>query len=340
MDIAPYIQEYLSYNEQVSLPGFGRFIRRRMQGYFDQESGTLHPPRQRVEIVTENNPADDLVFFISEKKKISEAAARYFIDQFVHALKQKAAGGETELTGIGTISAAGDGYTLTSMHTFPESGFGLAPVSISEAKVQSLVVEKIPVKEAPEEAVIEEEDTSRTRIPTGVYVLFILVVFALSGGMTWYYHPEWFSPGKDVPAEKIPVKTAPPRAKPEKAVATVTDSVADTASTADGVKEEPTSTALPAAGADSVTANGDTLYQPKDFEIIGASFKTLSAAHEQVQRFGWKHVPAKMLKSVKGKRIRVSLGSFNDETAAQMELERLRAELKNKEIYIEPYNKR
>lgn len=334
MDIAPYIHELLTENDQVSVPGFGLFMKRRLQGYFDSTSGKLYPPSERLELLTNSTPSEELIDFISAKKHISAASAGYFINHFVQALKSRLQQGEVVLLGIGTIRTTNDSYVLSDAVSFPTAAFGLSilnnPVVSSPAKKAA---QKQPLP------VVEEADFTpekRSAVPSYLYWLLTVVIVLLAAGIVYYYHPEWF-PFPNRPQKEAVKKAAQPVLEPA-----VQETPADTLQTSAPVetaaKDTPVpSKKIPAKKGIETKGAEPVQYDPQPYEIIGASFKTVTSAAEQVKRFGWKGVSAKILKNTPGKRIKVSLGSFKDATSAQIELKRLKAELNNNELFIEPY---
>lgn len=336
MDIAPYIQELLAEKDQVNLPGFGLFIKRRLQGYYDGASGKLYPPSERLELLINSNPSEELIDFISAKKHISTASASYFISQFVEALKNRLQSGEVVLSGIGTIGTTNDSYVLSDMVSLPANAFGLGvlsnPVISSSTKKQ---VQKQPVQVVEEADFIREK---RAAIPSYLYWLLTLVIVLLVAGIFYYYHPELF-PISDKQQKEAVKKATQPVLDPAITQQEVpTDTLRTSAPVETATTETPVSPLENPVKKSTEATDAETLqYDPQAYEIIGASFKTVTSAKEQVKRFGWKGVPAKILKNTRGKRIKISLGSFKDATSAQMELKRLKAELKNKELFIEPY---
>jgi cell division protein FtsN len=173
MDLAVYICELLGMQGEVSVPGIGYFAQVRINGYYNQVEGKLYPPTHEISFEPHSRDDDQLAKYIANKKNISLASSRYFIDKYVAGLKQQLTLKKVEIPGIGSIYNNGsviefkaDNASKTNDPSF--YGFPLVNLDqpeekpainyISPAKEEDPVKEEEPVKEdiKAEEEVKEE----------------------------------------------------------------------------------------------------------------------------------------------------------------------------------------
>jgi hypothetical protein len=100
MDLAVYIRELLGLKGEVNVPGMGFFAQVRIAGYYNEEEKKFYPPGHAVTFEPQSNGDDSLAQYIANKKKISLASAKYFIDKYVIGIKQEAAAGKVEIDGL------------------------------------------------------------------------------------------------------------------------------------------------------------------------------------------------------------------------------------------------
>src|SRR5437588_8847087 len=102
MDLAIYINELLGLRGEVNVPGVGCFSQKRIAGYYNEGEKKLYPPHHEIVFNPEPRDDDGLAAYISKKKNISPASARYFIEKYTAGLKQKAAEGVLILAAWGS----------------------------------------------------------------------------------------------------------------------------------------------------------------------------------------------------------------------------------------------
>jgi hypothetical protein len=349
MDLAIYINELLGLKGEVNVPGVGIFAQKRISGYYSEHEGKFYPPRH--EIIFDPQPKDDdgLAAYISQKKNISPASAKYFIEKYATGLKQEATVKSAAITGLGhlfyeysTLSFKADKDAQGNDPAF----YGFAPVEAHKvgdnaAPEAESVPEKEPVaepapvteetpkaKEEPvaqqewkpifdpppaysEEEVEEPEEPRRGR--PWVVVLLIVIIGLLCFGVAYQYRPEWF--GKRRPVDTtIIVNGPPPAAKQPDTVKAVK---ADT----------PKTTAIDTFGV-------------KRFELLAGSFKKLSAANSQMGVYRRKGLHPRLLPRTSGKAYKVTLGTYFDEAKAYSVADSILAATKfgKNDIYVQPYN--
>jgi len=247
MDLAIYINELLGLKGEVNVPGIGFFDQKRVSGYYNEREKKFYPPHH--EIIFDPQPKDDdgLAAYISTKKNISPASAKYFIDKYAAGLKAQASEQKVDITGLGHLYYE---YSVLSFkadksHEAGDPSFyGLAPVKAEKSKGASKVIEKptvkpepvieTPLKETPPEPVkvesVEEEQSiftdTRNYIPQEAYegeegtgrgrvwviVLLVVIVALLGFGVLYQYKPTWFGRKAAVDTTII-IKSAPPAIK-------------------------------------------------------------------------------------------------------------------------------
>jgi len=140
MDLAIYINELLGLRGEVNVPGVGYFTQKRIAGYYNESEKKLYPPHHEIVFNPEPRDDDGLAVYISKKKNISPASARYFIEKYTAVLKQKASDGNAEISGLGQLYYE---YATLAFRTDKKSGentpsfYGFAPVRTSKASGQA-----------------------------------------------------------------------------------------------------------------------------------------------------------------------------------------------------------
>ncbi len=134
MDLAIYINELLGLKGEVNVPGVGYFAQKRIAGYYNENEKKLYPPHHEITFDPESKDDDGLAAYISKKKNISPASARYFIEKYAAGLKQKAAEGSADVAGLGQLYYE---YAALTFRIDKKSGentpsfYGFAPVKTS-----------------------------------------------------------------------------------------------------------------------------------------------------------------------------------------------------------------
>lgn len=154
MDLAVYINELLGLEGEVNVPGIGRFAHTRINGYYNEQENKFYPPAHKINFDPEAQGNDRLAAFISDKKNISLASAKYFIEKYVNGLKQQIPVQGVDIAGLGQLYLNGSNIGFRDDSSAKETDpafFGLKPVSIDE------LVEKPTVKYAAPPVKVEEE---------------------------------------------------------------------------------------------------------------------------------------------------------------------------------------
>ncbi|MGZ3943527.1 MAG: HU domain-containing protein [Mucilaginibacter sp.] len=333
MDLAIYINELLGLKGEVNVPGIGFFEQKRVSGYYNEREKKFYPPHHEIIFDPESKDDDGLAAYISTKKNISPASAKYFIDKYTSGLKAQASEQKVDITGLGHLYYE---YSVLSfkadkLHGASDPSFyGLAPVKadknegipkiVDKPKVKPEPVAETPVKETPVEpvevAAVDDEQSAftdtRSYIPqeveedegTGrrrpwVVVLLIVIVLLLGFGVLYQYKPTWFG-RKEAVDTTIIIRSAPPAIK--KPDTTKASAVKDTA--APGAN--PSGTIKPAI---------DT-FATKRFELLAGAFPSKAKANLQMEKLKKLGLQPRLLAHATGPLNKITLGTFFDRDQA------------------------
>lgn len=154
MDLAVYINELLGLEGEVNVPGIGRFAHTRINGYYNDQENKFYPPAHKINFDPEVQADDTLAAFISDKKNISLASAKYFIEKYVNGLKQQIPVQGVDIAGLGQLYLNGSTVAFRNDTPAKEAGpafFGLKPVSVHELAEKPTVKYAAPPFKAGEE---------------------------------------------------------------------------------------------------------------------------------------------------------------------------------------------
>lgn len=333
MDLAIYINELLGLKGEVNVPGIGFFQQKRISGYYNENEKKFYPPHH--EVVFDPQPKDDegLAAYISNKKNISPASAKYFIEKYTTGLKAQAAEQKVDITGLGHLFYE---YSMLAFKADKAYGnndpsfYGLTAVKADKSKAKAIPAEKPPVKPEPVvekpvpepealEPVIEnipaEEEKAytdtRSYIPqeayeeetenphrnrTWVIMLLILIIALLCFGVLYQYKPELF--GKKAPVDTTIIIKGPAPVKPDSAKAKAKDTAIAAVSPASTVK-------LPV----------DT-YTMVRYEIQGGNYVTPSKLKAAIDRYEKVGLHPRILKYAPGTLKKITLLTCFDKNEA------------------------
>src|SRR5437879_5244170 len=162
MDLAIYISELLGLQGEVSLPGIGYFSQVRINGYYNEAENKFYPPAHEINFEPQAGESDSLAKYIANKKNISLASSKYFIDKYVIGIKQQVASKNVEINGLGYLYSNGEVLAFKASNSAganDPSFYGFPPVNIPLPDESSVIEEKeAPAEETPvEEVPVKEE---------------------------------------------------------------------------------------------------------------------------------------------------------------------------------------
>lgn len=353
MDIAPYIADLLRQHDEVNVPSLGTFYKQRKPGYYDPERNEFFPPSLGISF-KEAADNSSLISYISGQKNISVNTANYFTEKFVSQTKsQLSLYGYADIDAFGKLKTSKDGFIFIDALNFDDQGeyFGLQPVReleqavkqekrvppIVEVSETASEIRKTEVIDDETEVATEEIFEERKTISSATKIILIAASLIMIGIITYFVFPgafESFRQKSDVPERKIPVK------KPVEA--TLPKTLTDSASQADtiyqqlskeGFEVEKSKDTLAVTG--SVTTTTEPVVAENtavSYEIIGAAFARRPDAEAYVKQLQAKGIYAKIV-DMPGSKLKISLGSYNDEASAKKGLVRIQKEL-NKDAWI------
>jgi cell division protein FtsN len=172
MDLAVYINELLGLQGEVNVPGIGHFAQVRINGYYNEKENKFYPPAHKINFDPEYPNDESLAKYISEKKNISLASSKYFIEKYVIGLTQQLATSKVEIAGLGQIYTSGTSLGFSESANSKENDpafFGFKPVEIPAAEKPAVNYAPPPVveKEKVEEVVAPVpviENTNNTEL--------------------------------------------------------------------------------------------------------------------------------------------------------------------------------
>jgi len=153
MDIADYIIELLQRQETAVVPGLGSFHTSRAEGYYNKEQQLFYPPSLQAQFSKEIHEGTDLVELIAERRQISAASARYFIEKFVTSVKEHVGTENVPLGNMGVFTTKRGELTFepNSLNESYELHYGLMPVKLkrSSAFRQEAIEAEAPKASSP-----------------------------------------------------------------------------------------------------------------------------------------------------------------------------------------------
>jgi nucleoid DNA-binding protein len=135
MDIADYIIELLQQHETAVVPGLGSFHTSRVEGYYNKEEQKFYPPSLLAQFTKEEQDGTDLPELIAERRQISLASARYFIEKFVTSVKEQAGTQSVPLGKMGVfVTKRGElVFEPNSLNESYELYYGLSPEKLKRS---------------------------------------------------------------------------------------------------------------------------------------------------------------------------------------------------------------
>jgi hypothetical protein len=336
MDVSFYLGELLMQQGEVKVPGLGIFSQVRMSAYYDENAALFYPPYNKVHFEPQadlNNT--ELAEYLVNRKGISLASAKYFIEKYIANLRQQAIIADVPLGNMGVFYTDRAELSFKPYDKLADDSelYGYAPVKINKANAIQVDPEPQPVSEfiyprpkpRPEEPEIteegniepvteeyeeepisstydeafldlpEEEEESRGPLRGILISLVIVAVIAVGIFALYRYQPATFN---KLQFWKNNKPAAPVKATPKVVIVPKADSLhTDSAKTA--LKDSTL------AGTDSV--------KTKRFELItGKGFKNLWGANEALKKYrAMGLTEAKLSEQRPGNLIKISIASFD-----------------------------
>jgi len=103
MNLADYLSELLGLHDEVNVPGLGYFIRNRVNAYYNDTEARFYPPYHQVKFVPQPKDDDTFAQYVADKKNISLASSKYFVEKFIIKLREDASGGKFLFADLGSF---------------------------------------------------------------------------------------------------------------------------------------------------------------------------------------------------------------------------------------------
>ncbi len=368
MDLAIYISELLGLRGEVNLPGVGHFSQVRVDGYYVENENKLYPPAHQVNFQPIVSEDESLAKYITDKKNISLASSKYFIDKYVAGVKQQVAMQKVDLAGLGYL------YTENKVIAFKSNSasrsndpefYGFPPIEVykvgkqrpvsftpppAKENVEILpVTEDIPVEEIPAEILADEPvsvpelvtvEQKPKELPAYIYedepeprrasgwVIVLLLVIVAILAVSGAYIYKPSLFNRILGKETI-IGIEPKAVKTESKPAI---KPAIKPATVSKTVVQPTAVPKP------VQASVDT-FATVHYDILGGAYQTLTRTNTEIanyQKLGLKPV---ILKHAKGKLYKINLGTyFNKDQAEKVKDSILNIpKIIKSNIYLQPY---
>jgi cell division protein FtsN len=297
----------------------------RMHAHYNEKEAKFYPPYHRVKFVPQIKDDDTFAQYVAQKKNISLASSKYFIEKFIVKVKDDASRGSYLFSGLGAFNVNQDQLVFipNDKITADPSFYGYAPVDINKAErplttetakpvfaepaVSPAIIAE-PVKIAKQEQYFEDEPEEKRRLSIWLILLIVAAAVALAGFGAYMLYPDAFDKltagfhQKDNENKEIPVVTL---VKPDttKTLKTVTDTASKTNTL---IKPD---TAQNAIAADTVKISR--------WDIIVGAFKKKQTAVSQVNYYKEIGVNATILPDPSGRHFFVSAGSYSTRDEAE-----------------------
>lgn len=376
MDILSYLTTLIKTHKEVGIPGLGTIYKRKSPGRYDTDTHSFLPPSYTLAFTSDLKEQELLTGIISKEKNISTDAAAYFAEQFAqNVLDELSNQQESDFGSLGTFSTASgnltfipkqdqnfgfDFYGLPTLKDKPlldtdkpeEEGqqvtreqlelennnadlgdgseFTEAPVTEeeptgTEEKEQSIIFEPLE----PVNTTYISEQTEKKGMPVYLKVAIALLAVAAIAAIAYAIKPELFTGNVNEPRKQDNTQ----------AIKENDQQKADSTARADSIRISnekaimaiDSAKGLPSAGP-QVQTSADTIIS---YDIIAASLLNKKEADQFLADMKKRGIPAKVSK-MRGKRIKISIGSFLDEDSAKKELEVLKKTTKIPGIYVTP----
>jgi hypothetical protein len=346
MDVALYIRELLALHSEVWVPGLGNFYKCRINGYFNEKENRFYPPAYILSFDVKGNESLHLATYISQKKNISTASARYFVEKFVRVVHEQARKGiADEIALLGNLYYDENKLIFDPIQRDEINAifYGLKPTKISPlssfiapgplpATVQHYQ-DSAPLIAQPTYADIDGDELEKPKgLSLWVKLLFILIISGLSLLIIYQYNPLVIDQLRSQRFIKQLIDS-------DSLKINKTETTIQVDSNHLEPLNQPAVVETPIAPvADTLIANPD----PKPFEILGGAFARLSEAEKAIQVYESKGLSAHILNNAHGRLFKVTLGSFENEDDAIKKRDSIVkfTNIQLKDIYIQRYKKK
>jgi len=347
MNLADYLSELLGLHDEVNVPGLGYFIRNRVSAFYNDTEGRFYPPYHQVKFVPQPKDDDTFAQYVADKKNISLASSKYFVEKFITKLKEDASKGKYLFADLGSFQSDLGQLVFKPNERIPADPefYGFPPVAIFKAAtpLHAEVKRPAPVPDQPTPAPVppaaampppprgihapeyyEEEVEQKKRVNVWLILLVVLALLGLAAFGVYKFYPQAFDKVKDE-YNKLTGKTA--------------DTAAVIRHESKEIKKDTAKKTMPvtdtAKKAATTAAKPDSVKAPR-WEAITNQFNNLQPANARVaylKRMGYN---AYIVLDAPGPYIHVSVGAYPTEAEADSVLNLLykAGKIKNPKVSV------
>jgi cell division septation protein DedD len=285
--------------------------------------------------------------YISRKRNLSISSSEELIKKFTETILNVLNGSDAvEINHLGSLYKINDQLTFKPSDSFgiADKFYGLKPIPEHNITVVSLPKKDLEAEpaeskfqvesEEPEQELFEEAPKARL-IP----ILVISILAIIASLLALFYFDKSFNHFvKDILSPKVkPAAVIEPIIDTTAASVASTDSISDPLDSIRTKKEEiqeETNANLDSKPVDpSLEEKVPAAKQDISYEIIVAAFSRKIDAETYIKEMNSKGIKAKIVENLPGKMLKISLGTFTEEEAATLELNRIQKEI-NKDAWI------
>jgi hypothetical protein len=339
MDIGYYIGDLLSEQDEVSVAGLGTINKIRIAGSFDRSNNLFLPPTYQLSFKEIETNDSSLAQHISIEKNLSISSSEELIRKFSADIFESLNNSDSvEIRHLGILQKNNGKLTLIPGDDFGISDkfFGLSP--IGDLKKEAFIPLQEENQIAEPEMIEQEEEAEiihKTRSWITIFVSFLAILISFS--VLFYFNTDFnnFVKNKSFglfSSHRTTKQVIPEVIESEKISSDSIKNAVDSASIlADSVRQKSDTTITVPALTESlaITAQAEIF----NYEIIVAAFSRKSEADEYILKLNSRGIKAKIVENMRGKMLKISLFTFEDEELAKKELIRIQKNI-NKDAWI------
>jgi hypothetical protein len=205
MNLADYLSELLGQQDEVSVPGLGYFMRTRINAFYNEAEHRFYPPYHQVTFLPPAKDDDTFAQFVADKKNISLASSKYFVEKFIAKLREDAANGKYLFADLGSFQGSAEQLVFKPSDRIPvdPAFFGYAPVEIFKVGKQSSdqpgtssTTATAATSSTPEAVqhpeYFNEDAEPRKRLSPGIIIAIAVLVVACAVFALFQFYPSAF----------------------------------------------------------------------------------------------------------------------------------------------------
>ncbi len=340
MEISDYLVELITEKDQVTVPGLGKFLKKRKSGYYDDATKTYFPPSSEIVYTADYMHDDKLVHLISQQNETSLTSAYALLDEYIKEIKLGLKNSDVKLKGIGVLKETEGQFTLTSETETNQNKtfFGLPAVDTLSPKLVGVDNDSYSLAQQALSASLPDElFEQEPRRGIVAIIMGIIAVAILAGVIALYFaKPDIYKdlvnqiqnytiykPNSTPIAPIEPKKQTPNAIALQKADSIYHDTDIESKLKAEGFEVEKVK--------DSTNVSIKPKFLPKKgdikYEIIIGLYTRREDAVKRVNQLKANGIDAHIVDDADGPMIKISCATLYSDVEAEKELSRVREEL-------------